>query len=142
MEAFFIIEVMPDLKIKYYFHHFSIQKWLKYLHYIWRICINQLKSFSSSEFKKKRKWKNNIFSEAAPNCLAKCFGQPQPDALVKIKITPRSTINVARPLRRTCVCERGVELYFFYNLGVLSGCLPFLEYVLLCCARSPLHVTG
>ena len=42
-------------------------------------------------------WKNNIFSEAAPNCLAKCFGQPPPDALVKIEITLASTGSVPRP---------------------------------------------
>ena len=41
-------------------------------------------------------WKNNIFSEAAPNCLEKCFGQPPVDALVKIEITLASTGNVPR----------------------------------------------
>ena len=42
--------------------------------------------------------KNNIFSEAATFCLAKCFGQPLSDALVKIEITLASLDNVPRSL--------------------------------------------
>ena len=52
---------------------------------------------------KLKTWKNNIFTEAAPNCLVKCFHQPQPDALVKIEITLASTVNVARPLGRLLI---------------------------------------
>ena len=69
-----------------------MRKRLKYLH---NMFIYQLQSFSSPV---KVPWKHNIFSGAALNCLAKCFGQPPPDALVKIEITLASTINVARPL--------------------------------------------
>ena len=81
-----------DLKINKFFHRFLMGKLLKYSH---NIFIYQLQSFSSPV--KVKDMENNVFSEATPNCLAKCFGQPSPDALVKIEITLASTINVARP---------------------------------------------
>ena len=54
------------------------------------LSITNMLQFSLS----KKTWKNNVFSEAALNCLAKCFGQPPPDALVKTEITLASTGNV------------------------------------------------
>ena len=61
--------------------------------------LSSLSSAGEERVSSRKFWGGKLKANLAPNCLEKCFGQPPPDALVKIKITPESTINVARPLR-------------------------------------------